>query len=301
MLFPFCRSKPISEGVMKLIYEMDSLTEEWSSSGPQLYDLAADIRDMDFELSDQLNRFLRLREEVIDPTLYTVRHCMRFQQHMKNLRDRIRVERQISNLKYSLSVDALQLSDEYQNRIEVLKKLGYVDRTGMVTFKGRVACEIHHQELLITELILSKKLHERSPAEVAAMLSATTCQYKGGDGPKFEKDSVFEQLKEDVQSTNRMIESVASSLRVRIADIGDELRYDLMEVVYHWAGGMPFSEIMTLTDAQEGLIVRCIQRLGEVCKDVRTRVRGTRVLSSSLAEADNQSQHAEPVLAQGVA
>ncbi|EPB68373.1 DSHCT domain protein [Ancylostoma ceylanicum] len=265
---------------------MDSLTEEWSSSGPQLYDLAADIRDMDFELSDQLNRFLRLREEVIDPTLYTVRHCMRFQQHMfgnvslefavqmittlfgsevllndrlihmKNLRDRIRVERQISNLKYSLSVDALQLSDEYQNRIE---------------------------ELLITELILSKKLHERSPAEVAAMLSATTCQYKGGDGPKFEKDSVFEQfcaellpsfqLKEDVQSTNRMIESVASSLRVRIADIGDELRYDLMEVVYHWAGGMPFSEIMTLTDAQEGLIVRCIQRLGEVCKDVRNAAR----------------------------
>lgn len=34
----FCRSKPISESVMKLIYEMDSLTEEWSSSGPQVYD-----------------------------------------------------------------------------------------------------------------------------------------------------------------------------------------------------------------------------------------------------------------------
>ncbi|ETN69910.1 DSHCT domain protein [Necator americanus] len=157
---------------------------------------------------------------------------------IKNLRERVRVERQISNLKYSLSVDALQLSDEYQNRIEVLKKLGYVDRTGMVTFKGRVACEIHHQELLITELILSKKLHERSPAEVAAMLSATTCQYKGGDGPKFEKDSVFEKLKEDVQSTNGMIENVASSFRVRIGDVGDELRYDLMQVVYHWAGGM---------------------------------------------------------------
>ena len=142
----------------------------------------------------------------------------------------------------------------------------------MVTFKGRVACEIHHQvhllyphfpirsclfqELLITELILSKKLHERSPAEVAAMLSATTCQYKGGDGPKFEPDSVFEQvesklyfnwypatvvpvqLKNDVQTTNGKIESVASAKRVRTDDVGDELRYDLMQVVYHWAGGM---------------------------------------------------------------
>jgi antiviral helicase SKI2 len=30
-----------------------------------------------------------------------------------------------------------------------------------------------------------------------------------------------------------------------------------------------FSQIMRLSDAQEGIIVRCIQRLDEVCKDVR--------------------------------
>ncbi|KAK6027404.1 DSHCT domain protein [Ostertagia ostertagi] len=188
---------------------------------------------------------------------------------MSALRERVRIERQITRLQYSLSIDALQLSEEYQKRIEVLKALDFVDSTGMVTFKGRVACEIHHQELLITELILSKKLHEKSPAEVAAMFSATTCQYKGGDGPQFDKDSIFLQLKEDVQSTNDWIEGRAALVKARIADVGEELRYDLMEVVYHWASEMPFSEIMAMTDAQEGLIVRCIQRLGEVCKDVR--------------------------------
>jgi antiviral helicase SKI2 len=30
---------------------------------------------------------------------------------------------------------------------------------------------------------------------------------------------------------------------------------------------------MTMTEAQEGLIVRCIQRLDEVCKDVRNAAR----------------------------
>ncbi|ETN69909.1 hypothetical protein NECAME_05095 [Necator americanus] len=60
---------------------MDNLTEEWSSSEPQLYDLVTDVKDIDFELSDQLKYFLRLRNEVIDPTRHTVRHCMRFQQH----------------------------------------------------------------------------------------------------------------------------------------------------------------------------------------------------------------------------
>ncbi|KAG8544786.1 hypothetical protein GDO81_021855 [Engystomops pustulosus] len=36
---------------------------------------------------------------------------------------------------------------------------------------------------------------------------------------------------------------------------------------------MPFSEIMTLTDIQEGLIVRCVQRLDEACRDLRSAAR----------------------------
>ncbi|XGW25717.1 hypothetical protein V3C99_006824 [Haemonchus contortus] len=270
---PRLRTRPISESVMRIILEMDNLTEEWRSTGSQLFDLAEDVSVSDIDLAEHRRWFLRIREELLDPTRHLVRNCMRFQQHMKALRERVRIERQISRLQYSLSMEALQLSEEYQKRIEVLKALDFVDATNMVTFKGRVACEIHHQELLITELILSKKLHEKSPAEVAAMFSATTCQYKSGDGPQFEKDSIFYQLKEDVQSTNDWIEGRAALVKATIADVGDELRYDLMEVVYHWASGMPFSEIMAMTDAQEGLIVRCIQRLGEVCKDVRNAAR----------------------------
>lgn len=83
---------------------------------------------------------------------------------MNLLRNRVRIERQVARLRYTLSVEALQLNEEYQKRIEVsctdrlyhrhnlkfpalqvLKALDFVDSTGMVTFKGRVACEIHHQ------------------------------------------------------------------------------------------------------------------------------------------------------------
>ena len=51
----------------------------------------------------------------------------------------------------------------------------------------------------------------------------------------------------------------------------EDLRFDLMEAVYNWARGMPFAEIMQLTEAQEGLIVRCIQRLGEVRRAARSQ------------------------------
>lgn len=41
-----------------------------------------------------------------------------------------------------------------------------------------------------------------------------------------------------MQQTNDWIEGRAALVKARIADVGDELRYDLMEVVYHWASGM---------------------------------------------------------------
>ena len=42
-------------------------------------------------------------------------------------------------------------------------------------------------------------------------------------------------------------------------------------MVYHWAKGVPFKEICTLTDVMEGSIVRTIVRLDETCRQARRR------------------------------
>ena len=49
----------------------------------------------------------------------------------------------------------------------------------------------------------------------------------------------------------------------------------------------PFSEITELTDVQEGIIVRCIQRLDEVLRDVRNaaRIIGDPVLYQKMEDA----------------
>ena len=49
----------------------------------------------------------------------------------------------------------------------------------------------------------------------------------------------------------------------------------------------PFSEITSLTDVQEGIIVRCIQRLYELLRDVRNaaRIIGDPVLFRKMEEA----------------
>lgn len=40
----------------------------------------------------------------------------------------------------------------------------------------------------------------------------------------------------------------------------------VVQVVYHWARGVPFKDICQLTDVLEGSIVRTIVRLDETCR-----------------------------------
>lgn len=49
----------------------------------------------------------------------------------------------------------------------------------------------------------------------------------------------------------------------------------------------PFSEIIQLTDVQEGIIVRCIQRLDELIRDVKdaARIIGNPVLGKKMEDA----------------
>lgn len=56
--------------------------------------------------------------------------------------------------------------------------MGYVDENKMVTLKGRVACHVNQYELLIAEMMLENLLGPLEPAEIAAVLSAITCQQK---------------------------------------------------------------------------------------------------------------------------
>jgi antiviral helicase SKI2 len=51
----------------------------------------------------------------------------------------------------------------------------------------------------------------------------------------------------------------------------------------------PFAQIMELTEVQEGIIVRCIQQLGELLRDVKdaARIIGDPQLHAKMEEASN--------------
>ncbi|GMF11215.1 unnamed protein product [Phytophthora lilii] len=180
----------------------------------------------------------------------------------------VRMTRELSN-------DSLSLFPDFQQRLSVLKRLGYISDDGVVQVKGRVACEINTcEELVLTEMIFENVLANLEPEEIVAVLSALIFQEKSQSEPT---------LTPTLEATREVVKNIAESLGLIQLEQHLEIdptvyckgafNFGLMEVVYEWARGMPFKQLCELTDVQEGSIVRCITRLDEVCREVRNAAR----------------------------
>ena len=65
---------------------------------------------------------------------------------------------------------------EIHNFAQILKQLAFISEQGTIELKGRVACELHTQEVLVTELLFRNILSGMEPAEIAALLSCIVFQ-----------------------------------------------------------------------------------------------------------------------------
>lgn len=201
--------------------------------------------------------------------------------------DRKQIEKRMEDLQYQVSYKSMSLYPDYCNKLKVLQELRYIDDMQQVAMKGRVACEMGQNELIITELVLRNILTDLQPAEIAALLSSLVFQAKTEVDPK---------MTETVEKAKKMFEEVENDIcRVEklhgVSDMqeSDKLNFGLVEVVYEWARNKPFAEIMELTDIKEGIIVRCIQQLNETLCNVKdaARIIGDPVLHSKMEEASN--------------
>ncbi|TBU50014.1 antiviral helicase [Dichomitus squalens] len=216
---------------------------------------------------------------------FTCTSCPDFDDHYNFIHARKVLEANIAKLKLSISEQNLELIPDYEQRIEVLKELKFIDDNSTVLLKGRVACEINSaNELVLTELILENTLAAYEPEEVVALLSCFVFQ---------EKTDVEPVIPPKLQEGLAAIVAIADRVE-RVQDRhkvpGEEFRTlkpGLVEVVYEWAKGMPFEQITDLTDVAEGTIVRVITRLDETCREVRdaARVIGDAELFKKMEEA----------------
>ncbi|KAG7169871.1 helicase SKI2W-like isoform X1 [Homarus americanus] len=262
---PRFRDDPPSPSVMGVINELQRLNESGGENLSYL-DLVNDCGVRDLAAVTEIDILKNLKLRVMEQSCL---ECTQFREHFGITFVKLSLQEEIGRLKFLMSEEALQLHPEYQMRIQVLKKLGYIENNNTVTLKGRVACEMGNHELMVTELVLENVFAD-SPVEIiAALLSSMVFQQKHCSDPN---------LTPELQKGIKQFQSVAShigevqkacGLPEAVGDFVEQFNFGLTEVVYEWAHGMPFNKIMELTDVQEGITVKCIQRLDETFKDVK--------------------------------
>ncbi|XP_052720162.1 helicase SKI2W-like [Crassostrea angulata] len=246
-------------------------------------DPVKDLHLRDIDLVEQF-RSLQLIEDSFRG--YQCINCPHFTEHFREHDRNVKLKEEYKHLKFLLSDESLMLLPEYEQRVQVLKHLNYIDENNAVQLKGRVACEISNHEIMITELVFENILTKLHPTEIAALLSCVVFEQKNCSEPKLAPELV--KGKDSILFIAQKITAHQRRCGMNlVGDYEDEFKFGLMEVVFEWARGLPFAEITGLTDVQEGIIVRCIQRLHETLRDVRNaaRIIGDPVLYRKMEEA----------------
>ncbi|KAK6195918.1 hypothetical protein SNE40_001245 [Patella caerulea] len=278
------KDNPPSKSVSVVAQELIRLTQA-NPQGLKGLDPVKDFRIKDIDYIEQF-RSLQFLEESFGE--YNCIHCPLFDEHFEQIRGNMELKNEYKRLVHLLSDDSLILLPEYQQRMEVLRSLNYTNDQNTVQLKGRVACEISTHELIITELVFENVLTDLHPADIAAILSCMVFEQKRCSEPNLTTE--LEKGRDHILKIAENVSRLQKEHGILTAeDYAETFKFGLMEVVFEWARGLPFSEITKLTDVQEGIIVRCIQRLHETLRDVRNaaRIIGDPVLYQKMEEASN--------------
>lgn len=179
---------------------------------------------------------------------------------MAPLREKARLMAEAESLAARMRASQLtSFRDEARHRGAVLRKLGYVDGEGVVTLKGRVACEINTaDELLATELMLNGTFNALDRHQLVAMVSCLVQVEKSNEQIRL-KESLARPLQALQDAARRIAEvSVECRLEVKVDEYVESFWPFLMDVIYAWSKGASFAEICEMTDLFEGSIVRWV-------------------------------------------
>lgn len=211
------------------------------------------------------------------------------------LREQARLREHIESLNLLISDENMELLPDYNQRLEVLEQLEFIDANQNVMLKGRVACEINlGWELVLTELILDNFLGDLEAEEIVALLSCFVYEGRTKDEEDLPITPRLKKAKGRIQEITGKLLRIYNEHQVVLTSEEEEFlqrkRFALVNVVYEWARGLPFNEIMEISVELEGIIVRVITRLDEICREVKNAalIVGDSALHSKMSKAQER-------------
>ena len=176
----------------------------------------------------------------------------------------------------SLASQNIVMRDDLKKMKRVLRHLGYMDTSGVISTKGRTACEINTaNELVVVELVFSGVFNDLSVEQTASLLSCLTFDEKlkddCGDPAKGLKSLLAAPFYK-LQETARIVAKAQLSCNIEVDEdeFVNQFNPGLMEAVFAWCKGMKFVEVQKLTGTFEGTTIRTLRRLEELIRQLST-------------------------------
>ena len=233
------------------VQELESVREKIKSH--QLYESGDDDAEVYYEKQKELRQKTKDKIEKEDDEKALFEKKATLEERSRVLSSRIKTS------------ELSKFRDELSSRSKVLRKLNHVDAEGVVLPKGRCACEIDTaDELLATELMFNGAFAKATPRELVALCSMFVPTEKSNQKPTIPKK--LELPIKGVLDAAKLIADtqLEQKLEIDVEKYVDSFRTFLVEIVYDWAGGKSFSEVLLRTDLFEGTIVRAMRRLDEL-------------------------------------
>jgi len=160
------------------------------------------------------------------------------------------------------------LWDDFRRHLEFLQEHGYVDPDGRLTGDGSWASQLRvDQPLLIGEGFRRNALPEKNPAIMAGIIAAFVNERECDDqiDKKYRPrplTSAFQQVRKSLAPFARQMHAARFPLR--------PLYLRPAAVLYHWARGMDWEEVVALSELEEGNLAMLILRTADNLRHIRS-------------------------------
>lgn len=176
--------------------------------------------------------------------------------------------------KQAKELQSVTMREELRKMKKVLRRLDYVSADGVLSPKGRFACELSAgDELVLTNMVFGGIFNDLSVEQSVALLSCLVHREGAAEGSANNTPRIRPDMQKPFRALQTVVKEVSAvCLEVRLfteeQEYLDSFMPAMVDVTYAWTAGAKFSEICKLTDIFEGSIIRSLRRLEELLRQL---------------------------------
>jgi hypothetical protein len=218
-------------------------------------------------------------------------------EELRRCREKSELKRELCALQSHLRALRGQHSfrHELKGRMRVLRRLGYLSDEGVVTVKGRAACEVEMlQDLAVVEMMLQGAFSGLTPPDVAAICSCLIAEEKDDAGHATEVK--LANTLAVLRACQRTVYEAKMEAGLKPEDSELSSNSTMMDVVHMWCSGASFADVCAKSKMFEGSIIRTLRREAELLRQLEDAAAaiGDKALESKFKETSAALQRGLP-------